>query len=268
VKRPPISACIITFNEEENICDCLESIKWIKEIIVVDSFSKDRTVAICHEYTDKVFQKAWQGHVKQKNCALDYASNEWVLCLDADERVSPELKEEIEHRLLEDAHSFDGYFFPRHSYYLGRWINHGGWYPDYKLRLFRKSKGRWGGKDPHDKIVLNGSTTYLKGKLLHYVYKDLSHQLQTVDNFSTITAKILEQEGEKFSLLKLLFRPPFRFLEMYVIKKGFRDGLPGFIIAVSSSFYIFLKYAKLWEMKKHKSKNSANRRDRGERRDF
>jgi len=252
MKRPPISACIITFNEEKNIRDCLESIKWVEEIIVVDSFSKDRTVALCREYTDKVFQRKWQGHVKQKNCALEYTSNEWVLCVDADERISPELREEIEGHMSINTHSFDGYFFPRHSYYLGRWINHGGWYPDYKLRLFKKSKGRWGGKDPHDKVILNGTTTHLKGNLLHFVYKDLSHQLKTVDNFSTITANVLEQEGEHFSLLKLLFRPPFRFFEMYIIKKGFMDGLPGFIIAVASAFYVFLKYAKLWELKKHK----------------
>ena len=260
MERPPISACIITFNEEDAIRDCLDSIKWVEEIVVVDSFSQDSTVAVCREYTDKVFQIEWQGHVKQKNCALGYASNEWVLCLDADERVSPELKEEINNQLSVHAHGFDGYFFPRHSYYLGRWINHGGWYPDYKLRLFKKSKGQWGGKDPHDKVILDGTSKHLKGDLLHFVYKDLSHQLQTVDNFSTISASVLEYEGKKFSLLKLLFRSPFRFFEMYVIKRGFMDGLPGFIIAVASSFYVFLKYAKLWELKRHKSKSSTDRR--------
>ncbi len=262
MERQPISVCIITFNEEENIRDCLESVKWVEEIVVVDSLSQDNTVAICREYTDKVFQKEWQGHVKQKNYALDHATNEWVLCIDADERISPELKEEIESCLSEDAKSCDGYIFPRHSYYLGRWINHGGWYPDYKLRLFKKSKGKWGGKDPHDKVILHGATIRLKAELLHFVYKNLSHQLQTVDNFSTITAGVLESEKEKFSLLKLLFRPPIRFFEMYVIKRGFWDGLPGFIIAVSSSFYIFLKYAKLWELEKNKSKSFANHRDR------
>jgi len=260
MKRPLISACIITFNEEENIRECLESIKWVNEIIVVDSLSKDHTVSICREYTDKVFKREWQGHVKQKNCALEYVSNEWVLCLDADERVSSDLREEIERQLSMGDQRFDGYFFPRHSYYLGRWINHGGWFPDYKLRLFKKSKGQWGGKDPHDKVILDGTAMRLKGELLHYVYKNLSHQLQTVDSFSTITASVLEQEGEKFSLLKLLIRAPFKFFEMYVIKKGFMDGLPGFVIAVASSFYVFLKYAKLWESKWNKSKNSANRR--------
>ena len=242
-----------------NIVDYLDSFKWLDEIVVVDSFSQDRTVDLCRNYTDKIYQIEWQGHVKQKNSALEYASNEWVLCLDADERLSPKLKEEIENVLSADVKKIDGYYSPRHSYYLGRWINHGGWYPDYKLRLFKKSKGKWGGKDPHDKVILHGATIRLKSELLHFVYKNLSHQLQTVDNFSTITAGVLESEKEKFSLLKLLLRPPIRFFEMYVIKRGFLDGLPGFIIAVSSSFYIFLKYAKLWELTKHKKEENLNK---------
>jgi glycosyltransferase involved in cell wall biosynthesis len=250
MKRPALSVCIITFNEEQNIRDCLESVAWVDEIIVVDSFSQDTTVSLCRMFTEKVYEKEWQGHVKQKNCALQYASNEWVLCIDADERVSTELREEIERNLSMEGNSCDGYYFPRHSYYLGKWINHGGWYPDYKLRLFKKSKGRWGGQDPHDKVILNGTTTYLKGELLHFVYKNVSHQLQTVDTFSTITATALDREGERFSLCKLLYRPSIKFFETYVIKRGFMDGLPGFIIAVTSSFYVFLRYVKLWELQK------------------
>lgn len=250
MKRPPISACIITFNEEQSIRDCLESLRWVEEIVVVDSMSGDSTVSLCRQYTDVIIQKDWEGHVKQKNYALAQASNEWVLCLDADERVSPELKEEIERSLSEEGDGVDGYYFPRHSYYLGRWINHGGWYPDYKLRLFKKSKGQWGGRDPHDKVILNGSTKYLTAELFHYVYRNLSHQLQTVDSFSTITAVGLNNKGDRFSLLKLLIRPPLKFLGTYLLKRGFLDGLPGFIIALTSSFYVFLRYAKLWELQK------------------
>jgi glycosyltransferase involved in cell wall biosynthesis len=248
MNRPPISACIITYNEEKNIEDCLESISWVDEIIVVDSMSSDRTVALCRKYTDKVFKQEWLGHVKQKNHALQFAQNEWVLCIDADERVSPELRTEIEERLLRENQAVDGYFFPRHSFYLGRWINHGGWYPDYKLRLFKKSKGRWGGKDPHDRVVLDGVSAGLKSDLLHYVYRNLSHQLQTVDNFSSITARGLLAEGERFSLSRLVFRPTIKFVGTYVLKRGFMDGLPGFIISVASSFYVFLRNAKLWEL--------------------
>ena len=246
--RPPISACIITYNEEKNIEACLESISWVEEIIVVDSMSSDRTIERCRKHTEKVYQQEWQGHVKQKNYALEFARHEWVLCLDADERVSPELRREIEECLSGEKQAADGYFFPRHSFYLGRWINHGGWYPDYKLRLFRKSKGRWGGKDPHDRVMLDGSSAYLKSDLLHYVYRNLSHQLQTVDNFSAITATILDEEGERFSAAQLFFRPVLKFLGTYFIKRGFMDGLPGFIISVVSSFYVFLRYAKLWEL--------------------
>jgi len=246
--RPPISACIITYNEEKNIAACLESISWVEEIIVVDSLSSDRTVELCRKYTDRVHLKEWQGHVRQKNYALQLARHEWVLCLDADERVSPELRREIEECLSTENRSADGYYFPRHSFYLGRWINHGGWYPDYKLRLFKKSRGRWGGKDPHDRVLLDGDGAYLQSDLLHYVYRNLSHQLQTVDSFSSITAAGLDADGERFSPARLVLRPIFKFIGTYVIKRGFLDGLPGFIISVASSFYVFLRYAKLWEL--------------------
>jgi len=250
MKRPPLSACIITFNEERNIRDCLESLRWVEEIVVVDSLSQDATVSLCRLYTDKVYEQEWLGHVKQKNCALQYATHEWVLCLDADERVSPVLKEEIERHLSTEWDAVDGYYFPRHSYYLGRWIDHGGWYPDYKLRLFKKSKGYWGGEDPHDKVCLAGRVDYLRGELLHFVYRDVSHQLQTVDSFSTITATALDRQGERFTIFNLLYRPAIKFVETYLVKRGFMDGLPGFIISAISSFYVFLRYAKLWELQR------------------
>ncbi|MDX1779047.1 MAG: glycosyltransferase family 2 protein [Thermodesulfobacteriota bacterium] len=251
--RPAISACIITYNEEQNIRECLESLKWVDEIIVVDSMSTDSTISICREYTDSVIQKTWEGHVKQKNFSINQARNDLVLCLDADERVTPELRKEIEKCLSEDSGEVDGYYCSRHSYYLGRWINHGGWYPDYKLRLFKKSRGKWGGKDPHDKVILEGTTKYLQSELHHFVYRNLSHQLQTVDNFSTITAQELNNEGEHFTVLKLLSRPTLKFLGTYFLKRGFLDGMPGLIISVVSSFYVFLRYAKLWEKQRQNS---------------
>ena len=257
MKRPAISACIITYNEEKNIRECLESLKWVEEIVVVDSMSSDSTVSICREYTSSVIQKGWEGHVKQKNFALAQAGNDWVFCLDADERVTPELRQEIERRLSEESNRVDGYYCPRHSYYLGRWINHGGWYPDYKLRLFKKSRGKWGGTDPHDKVLLEGTTKYLQSELHHFVYRNLSHQLQTVDNFSTITARGLDSEGESFTVLKLLFRPSLKFLGTYFLKKGFLDGIPGLIISVVSSFYVFLRYAKLWEKQRQDKSSMA-----------
>ena len=186
---PGISAVIIAFNEEKNIRGCLESIKWVDEIIVVDSFSNDATVEICREYTDRVIQREWPGHVKQKQFALEQATGDWILSLDADERLSEEAAEEIESRVLQGPQSADGFIFPRQSYYLGRWISHGGWYPDSKLRLVRRGRAKWGGEDPHDKLIIDGRAEHLRGKILHYVYSDISHQLKTVDSFSKITAE-------------------------------------------------------------------------------
>ena len=250
--RETISACIITYNEEKNIRRCLESVQWADEIIVVDSLSTDRTVEICREFTDKIVQKTWPGYIGQKNFAIDCASNEWVLCIDADEMVSSELRQEILGEFQKADETVDGYFCPRRTFYLGKWIKHGGWYPDYKLRLFKRSKGRWGGADPHDKVVLSGKAKYLKSDLYHFTYRNLSHQLKTIDNFSTISAEIFSRQGKRFNLINLLIRPPIKFITTYIFKKGFLDGLPGLIISVSSSFYVFLKYAKLWEKERAK----------------
>jgi glycosyltransferase involved in cell wall biosynthesis len=242
-----VSATIITYNEEKNIGACLESIAWADEIIVVDSLSTDRTPDICRGYTQKVIQRPWPGHVQQKQFALEQATGDWIVSLDADERLAPDSREEILQAIAAAAPDINGFMFPRHSFYLGRWINHGGWYPDYKLRLIRKGKGSWGGVDPHDKLEVEGNTGRLASEILHYVYRSLSHQLATVDSFSAITARQWREQGKSFRLLPLLVRPPLKFFECYLWKQGFRDGLPGFIIAVASSFYVFLKYAKLWE---------------------
>jgi len=250
MEKAKLSVCIVTYNEEENIRKCLESVAWAEEIIVVDSFSTDETVAICREYTDRIFQRPWPGHIEQKNFALEQATRPWVLCLDADEYLSPQATAEVIREVSSASNTFDGFILPRHSYYLGRWINHGGWYPDYKLRLFRRGKARWGGKNPHDKLILDGKSQYLKGDILHTVYRDLSDQLRTVDSFSGIVAREWFREGKRFNPFAFLFHPPIKFLETYIFKLGFLDGYPGLIIALVSSFYCFLKYAKLWELKR------------------
>lgn len=253
MEKVGISVCIITYNEEENIRDCLNSIKWAEEIVVVDSYSNDKTVEICNEYTNKILKRPWPGHIEQKNFAINQATKPWILCLDADERLSPQAAEEIRQEVLLKDNPYDGFIFPRHSYYLGKWINHGGWYPDFKLRLFKKGKARWGGKNPHDKLILDGKAKYLKGEILHMVYRNLSDQLKTVDNFSEIIAKDWFNEGKRFNPFALLFHPPLKFFETYVFKLGFLDGYPGLLISLVSSFYCFLKYAKLWELQKKKS---------------
>ncbi len=250
-----LSAAIIAFNEEKKIRQCLESVKWMDEIIVVDSFSTDKTVEICRLYTDKVFQREWPGHVKQKQFALKQATGDWILSLDADERLSPKAIANIKEALA-GSPSVDGFSFPRVSFYLGRWIRHGGWYPDRKLRLVRKGCAWWGGDDPHDKLMTNGEVQNLQGEILHYVYNDISHQLNTVDSFSRVSAQEWHKQGKRFNLLLLLCRPLIRFLEMYIWKGGILDGMPGFIIAVISSYYVFLKYAKLWELQKIKTNDT------------
>lgn len=252
--RQPISACIICFDEEDNIRRCLESLKWVKdsggEIIVVDSFSTDRTVEICRQYTEKVFQNKWPGFVNQKNYVLKLASHEWVLSLDADEIISDQARFEIIQEWKSSGYEkYDGYYFKRHTFYLGKWINHGGWYPDYKLRLFRRSKGKWGGSDPHDRVLINELALLkrFEGEIIHYTYKNISNQLKTIDRFSDAASNELLNQKNEFHLFCLLFRPPIKFLETYIWKAGFLDGLPGFIIAILTSYYIFIKYAKLWE---------------------
>lgn len=250
IEKMRVSVCIITFNEEDRIRDCLESVIWADEIIVVDSYSVDRTVEICKEYTDKVFLHKWSGFVEQKNYAIDKAKNNWVLCVDADERVPDELADEINEELGVQDIKYNGFFLRRHSYYLGRLLNYGGWYPDYKLRLFRKDKGRCKGINPHDKVEVQGTKKYIKKEIIHYPYRSIADQLKTIDNYSTLFADEMIRSGKKFNMLQMFIRPPTRFLETYIWKKGFLDGLPGLINILIASFYVFLKYLKWYERKR------------------
>jgi glycosyltransferase involved in cell wall biosynthesis len=247
-----LSVAIITYNEERNIRDCLESVKWAYEIVVVDSFSADRTVEICREYTDKVCQNKWQGFVEQKNFAVSKASHDWILSIDADERVSDELSDEIR-RILKYGAACDGYYMPRKAFYVNKWILHCGWYPDYKVRLFKKDKGRWEGTEGmaiHESVKVDGRVGYLRGDILHYSFPTISSHLKTINNYTSISAREKFKKGDRAEIISMLLRPPFNFLKMYIVKGGFLDGLPGFIVSALSSFHVFLKYAKMWEIKK------------------
>ncbi len=256
-----LSVCVVTYNEEENVRDCLKSVAWADEIIVVDSFSSDKTTEICREFTDEVVQREWKGQIDQKNFALSRTKYDWVLLIDADERLSPSLIEEMKKELSKKNSEYDGFCFPRHVHYLGRWINHGEWYPDHKLRLFRKAKGRIGGIEPHDKVKLTGrQVKYLKGDLWHFTYKNIFAQVETLNRFSSISAQEMAKQGKAFQPLQILSRPIMRFITAYIIRTGFRDGMPGFIIAVISSFYVFLKYFKLWELQNESKVQSLRSR--------
>jgi len=246
-----VTACVITFNEEKNIKGCLESVVWADEIVVVDSFSTDKTVEICKIYTNRVFERPWSGFLDQKNFAISQASNDWILSIDADERVSQPLRDEIIEELKGNK-DVVGYYIPRHTHYLGRWINHGGWYPNYQLRLFRKDKGRWTGEQLHEKVTVRGKTKVLRGDFLHFTYQNLSDQLKTIDHFSQVSAEIIKKRGVRVTPFHLILRPPIKFLETYIWKQGFRDGIPGLINAIAYSFYVFMRYAKTWEGEKNR----------------
>lgn len=241
----PLTACVIAFNEEEKLRACLESVSFCAERVVVDSHSTDRTREIAQELGARVIERDWPGHIEQKNFAIDQASHEWVLCLDADERVTPELRAEIE-RVLADPRA-EGYEVARRNIYLGRWIKGGGWYPDRKLRLFRRDRGRWGGINPHDHVQVQGPVERLAGDLLHLSYDSIRDHLKTIDYFSTIAAGEKLRRGQRGLGLQLVMNPPWKFVKMFLLQGGFRDGWRGLIVAALGAFYVFLRYAKLWE---------------------
>ena len=243
-----LTACVITKNEETNLRECLESVRFCDEIIVVDSLSTDQTVEIAREFTDQVIQRAWPGHIEQKNFAIDQATNSWVLCIDADERVSEPLRAEIQRIFALQDISFSGFRVNRLNQYLGRWIRHGGWYPDRKIRLFRRDRGRWGGTNPHDRVEIRGEIHNLNLDLLHYSYADLGAHLRTINNFTGILAREKLKRHPRFITVRLLFSGPLKFVTIYVLRRGFLDGWPGLICATMGGYYTFLKYAKLWEL--------------------
>jgi len=244
-----ISAVIITKNEEERITPTLQGLHWVDEIVVVDAHSQDRTRELCRKYTDKVYVRKWKGYVEQKNYALQLASHEWVLSLDADERVSEELRAEIE-KLRKEGMGCDGYYIPRKVFYLGRWIKHCGWYPDYKMRLFKKSRARWVGGSVHESCLVEGKVGYLCSPLLHFTYRNISEHLSRNNLYAELSAWDKFRQGERASIVKMVFFPFATFIKTYLIKLGFWEGVAGLIISVISASYVFLKYAKLWEMEK------------------
>jgi len=245
-----ISAVIITYNEEKNIRRCLESLTWTREIVVVDSGSADATVRIAREFTDRVISHPFEGYVRQKNFALDQAALDWVLSVDADEVVTPELLARIRAVWPDQRERYDGFTVNRLSRFSGKWIRHCGWYPDRKLRLFRRSKGRWTGEELHEKVRLDGRTMDLGADLRHYTYQDLSENVEKIQAYSTIFAQAQYRLGRRATRWDLLAHPAAKFLKSYVLRRGFLDGRHGLILSLTAAFYVFLKYAKLWELQK------------------
>ncbi len=260
IQKVKISVYILTYNNEDTIERALKSALWAEEIIVVDHFSNDRTPEICKKYTHKFFQKEWTTYREEYNYAISLTTNKWVMFLDSDEEITPELAEEIREELSKNEGKWAGYLVPRMTFYLGKWIKHGGWYPDYKLRIFDKTLGKWAGRsfDPYPEV--QGRVKKLKNPCLHYSFKNLNHHIDKINQYSTLFAKTaLYEKQRKFKLIHLLLRPTFRFLRNYFLKLGFLDGMPGFISAVMASYYVFIKYAKMWEEEQNEKRFTAKR---------
>ncbi len=244
-----LSVTIITLNEEKNLRACLESVAFADEIIVVDSGSEDQTLSIAREFTDQVFQEPWQGFARQKNLAQDKALGPWILNVDADERVTPGLKEEILW-LLRNGSPYTGFRIPRKNFFCGQWIRHGGWYPNYQLRLYQKEAGSFTQREVHEQVVIKGRVGILKTPLEHFTHDSLSDYLNRMDRYSDLSAEQYLLEGKKVSWLEILFRTKYTFLKMWLLQGGILDGANGFVLAVLYSYYTFIKYAKLKEMVK------------------
>ena len=254
----PISACIITLNEANNIADCIKSMDFVSEIIVLDSFSDDDTCKIAESLGAKVYKQKFLGHIEQKNMALSFASMEWVLALDADERLSPELKASILN-IFQNPLRFDGYRFNRSTWYVTRWIKHGRFYPDKQLRLFRRTKAVWGGTNPHDKIMLTGKFKDVPQDILHYSYENIFDHVKTSNHFSSIQAKhIATANVTQFPILKMMAKSIWTFMESYFLRLGFLDGREGLIISWISSFSMLIRYAKVYEISMSRSKSTGN----------
>jgi glycosyltransferase involved in cell wall biosynthesis len=243
-----ISCIIITHNESGNIRRCLEGVGWTDEIILIDSFSTDDTKKIASEFTDRIFDLKWEGFGRAKEFARSRASGEWILSVDADEVVSEKLRDEIQKTAALDD-PLDGYFLPRRSNFLGRWIMGGGWYPDWVLRLFKKSKGSFTDRLVHEEVRVSGKTGYLTNDLLHYTDPDFDHYLRKLNRYTSLDALQLRREERRAKLWDIALRPPATFVKMYLFKRGFLDGVPGLILAVSSAFHVFSKYVKLWHLR-------------------
>jgi glycosyltransferase involved in cell wall biosynthesis len=247
---PRVTATVITKNEADSIADALTSLSWTDEIIVVDADSTDDTVAIARTFTDRVFVRAWTGYVDQKNHAASLATHDWIFSLDADERVPEELSAEIR-ALLSSEPKLRGFRMPRVSFYLGRWMRTTDMYPDYQLRLYDRRHAQWDGMYVHESVKVNtGLVGHLKSELQHYPYKDLSEHLIRMDRYTTLAARQMFEKGRRATRLELLFHPPIAFARNYILKGGFRDGTAGLIISLVNSYYVMLKFAKLWELQR------------------
>ena len=239
--RDRISCFVVCQDEEDSIVECLESVRWCDEIVVVDGGSRDRTVERCRAYTDRIYQNPWPGYVEQKRFGFARTSHPWVFNIDADERVPPELRDEIVEVLRSAPASVDGYYVRRLVYYLGRWWHRGPWYPGWRLRLVRRARASWGGTDPHDLAIVRGPTRRLRAPLLHYTYRDISDHLASINR---LTERVAQTRRSRSSTLVTMVRPAWRFAWTYTFAGGYREGFAGLFVCMTAAFYAFLRHAK------------------------
>jgi glycosyltransferase involved in cell wall biosynthesis len=245
-----ISVIIITYNEEKRLEPCLQSVAWADEIIVVDSFSEDKTVEIAQRYTDKIFRHPFKGYGSQKAFALAQAKGEWVLNVDADERVSERLKKEIKEAIKQS--DIFGYYLPRQNFFCGQFIRHSGWFPDYQLRLFKRNRARFEERLVHEKVIVEGRVGRLKNPLLHYTYNSLTEFLEKMERYTELWAEEQKRKGKKGGILKGFGHGIWTFLKMYLLRLGFLDGRYGLLLASLYANYTLIKYTKLEEKWKKK----------------
>ncbi|HXW07191.1 MAG TPA: glycosyltransferase family 2 protein [Vicinamibacterales bacterium] len=242
-----LTVTVITRDEAANIEAALRSVAWADEIIVVDSRSTDETVEIARRFATRVDIREWPGYSEQKNYAASLATHDWILSIDADERVTPALAAEIQ-ALLGRGPAARGYRISRVTWYLGRWLHGTDWYPDYQLRLYDRRAGRWNRRRVHESFELEGSAGRLEHHLEHYAYRDVSDHISSIDHYTTLAAEQWAEEGRRTTILELVLHPPVAFLRNYVLRRGFTNGAAGFLVSTLNSYYVFLKLVKLWEL--------------------
>jgi len=250
----PLSVYMITFNNARTIEKALQSVAgWVNNVVVVDSHSADGTTEIAQKYTESIYQYDTTDMREKYQYAQDQCTHLWVLFIDADEWLTPQLKGEVE-KIISENTDYNGFMVNRRNVYLGREIKYGGWYPDHEIRLYRKDRGSWQG-GIHAKVYVDGKVGELKNYYMHTPYTDTAHQIRTIDRYSEAYAQDLYSSGRRFHLINMLMRPIYRFFRDYLFKRGFLDGIPGIIIVASTMYYVFMKQARLWELER-KNDNS------------
>ena len=244
---PRLSVAVITLNEAHHLRRCLESTAWADELVVVDAESHDKTVQVAREFTDRVMVRPWAGFAAQKNFALDQCAGEWILSLDADEEAAPELRAEIM-TTIAGAQAHDGYAVRRQNVFLDRWIRHGGLYPDWQVRVFRRGRGRFEERAVHESVSVKGSLGRLAGHLVHRSYDGVSDFVERANRYSSLAAEQMIRDGRRVRAEQLVLKPLGRFLSMYLVRRGFLDGRRGLLLASLYAYYVFMRSAKVWEV--------------------